>query len=149
MRQTIWFDMDGTVADLYGRENWLTELRTEQRIFQKLAPLVDMEALKEQCIQYMANGFTVGIITWNPMHASPDYQRLCAIDKREWVKQYMPYVQEFYCLPYGTPKQNAGFNKGDINILVDDNEEVLAMWEQEVNHIGIKVKDGNTVEEIK
>lgn len=29
MEKMIWFDMDGTIADLYGVENWLEDLRNE------------------------------------------------------------------------------------------------------------------------
>lgn len=149
MKKTLWFDMDGTVADLYGRKGWLNDLRTEQDIFQDLEPLVNMEDLKDICKTYMANGYTIGIITWNPMHASPSYQNICTNSKRAWVEQHMPYVTEFYALPYGTPKQNAGFDKGDINLLVDDNEEVIKIWEEETNHMGILVAKGNTVDNLR
>ena len=40
----IYFDMDGTIADLYGVENWLNDLRTERTTPYEIAtPLCDLE----------------------------------------------------------------------------------------------------------
>lgn len=46
----IYFDMDGTVADLYGEKNWLDNLRKEVcGSFINLRPLVDMTELAMVC----------------------------------------------------------------------------------------------------
>lgn len=41
----ILFDLDGTLANLYGRKDWLDKLRAEKPIYEELEPLVDMEEL--------------------------------------------------------------------------------------------------------
>ena len=38
-------------------------------------------------------------------------------------------IKDIYCLGYGIPKQKAGYKKSKLDILVDDNEEVLKLWE--------------------
>lgn len=70
MTKVIYFDMDGTVADLYGSDNWLENLR-EERVgaFVNLAPMVNMEELRKVCMELMAQGWRFGIITWLPMQA--------------------------------------------------------------------------------
>ena len=40
------FDMDGTIADLYGVENWLNDLRNENaRPYRVAKPIYDMDTL--------------------------------------------------------------------------------------------------------
>ena len=46
MKKTICFDMDGTIADFYGVENWLEYLKSENPYPYMIAkPLVNMSAL--------------------------------------------------------------------------------------------------------
>lgn len=133
MKETkaIYFDMDGTVADLYGTKHWLDNLRNERKgTFKDLEPMVDMVLLQETCLELISQGWTIGVITWLPMNASTKYEVTCAGEKLEWIEKYMPYVSEFYAQSYGTPKQDAPRVKSDTMILVDDNREVRQMWEE-------------------
>ena len=42
----IWFDMDGTIADLYGVKNWLDRLRAyDPKPYEEAEPLCSMKAL--------------------------------------------------------------------------------------------------------
>ena len=44
---TIYFDMDGTIANLYGVNNWLPKLRVEDASpYKEAMPLIDMENLQ-------------------------------------------------------------------------------------------------------
>ena len=43
----ILFDLDGTLANLYGRKDWLEKLRKEEPIYEELEPLIDMEKLND------------------------------------------------------------------------------------------------------
>lgn len=134
----IYFDMDGTVADLYGEKNWLDNLRKEVcGSFINLRPLVDMTELAMVCHQLMNLGYSFGVITWLPMDASYEFERVCEEEKRAWVEEFMPWVSEFYAQSYGVPKQYAPSKRAAEMILVDDNAEVRAMWNTEVQRSSI------------
>lgn len=134
----IYFDMDGTVADLYGEKNWLNNLRNEREgSFINLRPLIDMNELAMVCHQLMNLGYSFGVITWLPMGASYEFERVCEEEKRAWVEEFMPWVSEFYAQSYGVPKQYAPSKRAAEMILVDDNAEVRAMWNTEVQRSSI------------
>jgi hypothetical protein len=142
MKNTLWLDMDGTIADLYNHNGWLKLIETEQPVFENLLPICNIDHLTINLKNLIANDFTVGIITWLPANATAQYQINCTIEKLNWTKKYLPFITEFYALPYGTPKQNATFAEETVNYLIDDNAEIIKMWNTEPNHIGILA--GNT-----
>lgn len=138
----IYFDMDGTVYDLYGMDNWLEMLRNEEKgAFTKGHPLVDMEVLQDICLCLIANGYQIGIITWLPMGASLEYCEVCTEEKRKWAEKNMPYISEFYALEYGTPKQYAPARRAAEMWLVDDSKEVREMWVTEKQRKAIDAND--------
>lgn len=127
MKLKILFDLDGTVADLYGRKDWLECLTTEQPIYEELEPLIDMEKLALIAENLIENGIEFGVVTWLAMGASEEYEFITAMEKFRWCKQYMPFISEFEAQPYGTPKQT---NYKHCNcILIDDSAEVRADFE--------------------
>lgn len=128
----IYFDMDGTIYDLYGVKNWLGILRNEEEgAFTIGAPLVDMKRLKDICLSLIAKEYQIGVITWLPIGASVEYAEICTKEKRRWIEKYMPYVSEFYAQEYGTPKQYAPAQRAKEMWLIDDNREVREMWATE------------------
>lgn len=134
----IYFDMDGTVADLYSEENWLDNLQNERKgSFINLQPLVDMIELSRVCYQLMEHGYRFGVITWLPMGASREFERVCEREKKHWVYTLMPWVTEFYAQTYDEPKQNAPIHKATQMILVDDSAEVRAKWDTAKQRISI------------
>ena len=149
MNKTIYFDMDGTVADLYNSIGWLDKVENQETgAFVNLAPMVDMEELGNVCKNLQAQGWTIGVITWLPMRASELYETECSEEKHLWISKHMPYVQEMYCQSYGTPKQYAPKHNSDIMVLVDDNKEVRQMWENNRNRLTIDATK-NIIEELK
>lgn len=138
----IYFDMDGTVYDLYGMENWLEMLRNEEKgAFTLGKPLVNMNKLKRICMELIGIGYQIGIITWLPMGASLEYCEVCTEEKRNWVEKNMPYISEFYTLEYGTPKQYAPARRAAEMWLVDDSKEVREMWVTEKQRKAIDAND--------
>lgn len=132
----VWFDMDGTIADLYGQENWLKRLRdNDASIFTELEPMVDVSRLMRDILN-LKDSFdieiSVGVITWTPMEATYKYHKQCELTKLDWLDYYTPMAFEsdytFFALPYGTPKQSV-VNKSGLHILIDDNLEVIKMWD--------------------
>ena len=135
----IYFDMDGTVADFYGQKDWLAKLENEEPgAFINCAPLFGDKFLKmvNKCLE---QGIQFGIITWLPMQASVEYEKICEQEKKDWVKEHMPFITDFCALSYGTPKQY-GIKKHVANeILIDDNTDVIERWNTKRRRIGYLV----------
>ena len=127
MKLKILFDLDGTVADLYGRDDWLEKLRAEVPIYEELEPLVDMVELTTIAERLVEKGVEFGVVTWLSMGASVDYEFVTAMEKFRWCQKYMPYISEFEAQPYGTRKQTNYHHCKCI--LIDDNAEVRQSFE--------------------
>lgn len=147
---TIAFDMDGTVADLYGKKTWLEEIRNETLDFSTLKPICSMSQLDDMIFSNREENVKFVIITWSPMNCSEEYHEKVSKQKRAWVKKYMPYITEFYCIPYGMPKQDAPVRRSKRMYLIDDNAEVLATWATDKQRISVQVDKGyNSIMAVK
>lgn len=127
----IFFDMDGTIADLYGQENWLSDLRHEiVTPYEKAKPLYDMKKLNAILEMLTAFDFSIGVITWGSIGASDEYNKAVRKAKKVWVNDNLPVCSEFHFQKYGVPKHKSTYQNIKINrdILIDDNAEVREMW---------------------
>lgn len=126
MNKAIFFDMDGTIADLYGVENWLADLRAERvRPYAEARPLVNLSALARMLNRLAARGFSVNVISWTVPGGSDSYNEAVAEVKRAWLAKHLPSVNfdRIEVVPYGTPKQTLG-----RGILFDDEERNRTAW---------------------
>lgn len=142
MSVKIFFDMDGTVFDLYGKENWLELLRTETKGAFEGGFILNDEGYTDfidEVGNLLDKGVQFGVITWLPMQASPEYEEICRAEKLEWVKKYLPFVSEFNCVSYGIPKQNCIQKKASKMYLIDDNTEICKIWQTTKQRIAIEV----------
>lgn len=130
MNKAIYFDMDGTLADLYGQEKWLERLRScDPTPYTEAEPMVDMVALKSLLSTLKKQGYIVGIISWLAKETTPEYAKATREAKRSWLDKHFgkKFFDEVHLVGYGTPKHRvAKVRKG---ILVDDNREVCTKWE--------------------
>ena len=63
MNKAIFFDMDGTIADLYGVDGWLADLRAERvRPYAEARPLVNLSRLARRLNRLAAAGYSVNIL---------------------------------------------------------------------------------------
>lgn len=123
----IYFDMDGTVYDLYGVENWEERLNAEDTTpYCEGCPLGDMNELNDMLMQFVSLGITIGVITWTAMFGSKEYNKEVRKVKRAWVRENMPCVSEFHCVKYGTPKHCVA--KCKDSVIVDDSPKVRDCW---------------------
>ena len=78
---TINFDMDGTIADLYGVENWLDYLIAEDTTPYAVAtPLLRLSALARRLNTLQRNGYNLAVISWLSKSGSPEYnERVTAV----------------------------------------------------------------------
>jgi len=127
-RKVIYFDLDGTVYDLYGQTDWLPRLRASDptAYANEDALLVDMVALHGYLFDLMDKGFEVGVISWLAMGATAAYDREVRKVKRAWVKKFLPMATEIHIVKYGTPKHKVA--TADFGIIVDDDAKVRAAW---------------------
>lgn len=124
------FDMDGTIADLYGVKNWLPMLRQENvKPYEIAKPLYDMDTLNALLTELKVFGYRVVVTTWLAKDSSKAYSREVEKAKKEWLNKWgFPY-DRFYGVPYGTPKQEVTRGKAEYQILFDDNDDVRASWD--------------------
>ena len=129
MKKTIFFDMDGTIADLYGVENWLDYLIASDALPYEVAkPLVRLSALARILHKLQNEGYRVGIISWLSKNSTAEYDEKVTDAKREWLKKHLPSVafDEINIVPYGTAKET--FAKTEDDILFDDEEKNRNNW---------------------
>lgn len=129
MFKALVFDMDGTIADLYGVENWLNDLRTENtRPYEIAEPLYNMDELTAVLHKVKENGWTIIITTWLAKEGSKAYNKATAKVKKEWLAKYNFPADEIHCVKYGTTKADCTRKKGGFQILIDDNKKVRDGW---------------------
>ena len=122
----IWFDMDGTIADLYGVENWLPKLEaSDPSPYRDAKPLVNMQSLARLLNKLRREGHEIGIISWTSKSGTPAYNEAVATAKREWLKKHLKSVNFDYIdiVNYGTPKEI-----GRSGYLFDDEEKNRKSW---------------------
>lgn len=133
MDKAIWFDMDGTIADLYGVPEWLRKLRAEDtEPYDTANPMVDMYDLRNLLSSLKDSGFTIGVISWNSKTGSDDYMHAVRTAKRNWLKDkgLIDVLDEIHVVKYGTPKHSVAAQSGRRGILIDDDENVRKAWEK-------------------
>lgn len=121
----IYLDMDGTIADLYGVENWLADLINKNaRPYKEAKRMVEEERL----IKLVENGHKLAIVSWLAKNSNKDYDKEVRKAKREWLKVNYPNIkfEEIHIVKYGTPKSKVVKEK--TGILVDDEKPNRMEW---------------------
>ena len=126
----ICFDMDGTIADLYGVDNWLDMLRTyDPTPYANAEPMWDMAELATILNALRANGVEIRIITWLSKESTAEYDNAVRNAKREWLAKHgFPY-DHFHGVRYGATKADSvrKYLNGSA-WLIDDNANVRKGW---------------------
>ena len=129
MNITINFDMDGTIADLYGVENWLEMLIAEDTTpYAEALPLLRLSTLARKLNALQRSGYDLAIISWLSKSGSDAYNEAVTAVKLNWLKKHLPSVNwdRITIVPYGTPKQN--FCENPLDILFDDEAKNRDNW---------------------
>ena len=128
MERKIWFDMDGTIANLYGVNGWLEMLLAQDPTpYAQAVPMVNMANLARLLHKAQRMGYEIGVITWLARSATAEYDIAVAEVKIEWLRKHLPSVEwnEIKVVAYGTPKHE--LCKG---VLFDDEEHNRTAWGQ-------------------
>lgn len=127
--KAIYFDMDGTIADLYGNENWLANLIAERtKPYREAKPLVDMRKLGKLLNQLQQSGYQIGVISWLSKCGTPTYNARVTETKMKWLEKHLGAVcfDEYHIVPYGMPKQEVA--EMPLGILFDDEKPNRDNW---------------------
>ena len=128
----ICFDMDGTIANLYGVQGWLEMIENENpQPYEIAEPMWDMVELATTLKMLQVKGYEVRVITWLAKDSTEDYKDKTRQAKLEWLEKYgFPY-DKFHGVAYGTTKANCIRKYLEINeqaILIDDNDKIRQGW---------------------
>jgi len=128
MVKEINFDMDGTIADLYGVENWLDYLIAKDAFpYESAKPLVNLSVLARYLNRLQRNGYKINIISWLAKNSTTEYDEMVTFAKKKWLKTHLPSVNwdKITIVEYGVNKATLG-----NGILFDDEEKNRKMWGQ-------------------
>lgn len=126
----IWFDMDGTIADLYGVEGWLEMLIAENASpYANARPLVNLSLLARYLNKLQKEGNEIGIISWLSKNGSDEYGKKVTEAKLGWLKKHLGSVEwnSIEIVKYGTNK----YSICKSGILFDDEEKNRNEWKGE------------------
>jgi hypothetical protein len=126
MKKAIYFDMDGTIANLYAVDGWLNDLVAENtRPYAQAVPMVNMSLLARRLNALQKAGYTIGIISWLSKNGTKAYGDKVAKVKKQWLKKHLASVHfdEIHIVAYGTPKETLG-----AGIIFDDEEHNRIHW---------------------
>ena len=129
MTKEIWFDLDGTIANLYGVPNWLNYLvASDPYPYRAAAPLLSLSHLARLLNRLQAEGWHIGIVSWLSKSGTAEYNEAVTATKEYWLDRHLHSVHwdEIKIVPYGTPKQNVVEVVGGI--LFDDESRNRENW---------------------
>ena len=123
----IWFDMDGTLADLYGVDGWLASIiARDTRPYENARGLGNLSLIARLLNKAREHGHEIGIISWTAKNAPAEYNARVVAAKREWLARHLKSVEwnDIKVVEYGTNKYMACGG----GILFDDEEPNRATW---------------------
>lgn len=120
------FDMDGTLFDLYGVENWLAKLHAaDPSPYAEAAPMLDMKKLAWLCRKLQSKGWKINIVSWLAKGSSAPYDEAVTLAKISAIRSAFPdfWFNNVHIVPYGTPKAEI-----ECGILFDDEPKNRIDW---------------------
>ena len=126
---TIYFDMDGTIANLYGVADWLPKLRkADAAPYLEAEPMVEAGEFQLLLSILQNRGFKLGIISWLAKDSEKSYDKAVRNAKKTWLCENFPEItfDEMHIVKYGTRKDYVAKDK--LGIIFDDDERVRNKW---------------------
>lgn len=141
LKKAIWFDMDGTIANLYAVNRWLPKLlASDPSPYAEAAPLLNMQALARVLNGLRRKGYKIGVVSWLCRGGNAEYGKAVTAAKKAWLKKHLASVEFDYIdiIEWGDPKEN-----GRNGILFDDEKANRDNWD------GVAYDVDNIIEVLK
>ncbi len=125
----ICFDMDGTIANLYGVTNWLEYLISGNEYpYLHAEVMINMNSLARVLNRLQRNGIEIGIISWLAKNSNDSYDEKVTVAKKKWLKKHLASVHFDFIeiVSYGTDKNIVCTSSDDI--LFDDEAPNREKW---------------------
>jgi hypothetical protein len=129
MEKAIYFDMDGTIANLYAVDGWLEMLRAyDTTPYEQAEVMLNMSHLARLLNRLQKQGWRIGIVSWLSKCPQPAYDMLVTFAKYEWLHKHLKSVRfdEIKIVAHGTPK--ASVVDCPMGILFDDEQGNRNSW---------------------
>ena len=127
--KAIYFDMDGTIANLYAVENWLPMLRAYNPApYEQAKVMLNMAQLARVLNKLKAQGYFIGVVSWLSKEPTKEYDKKVIKAKQKWLKKHLASVEfdEIKIVAHGTPKSKVVQYRGGI--LFDDEQGNRNEW---------------------
>lgn len=128
--KAIYFDMDGTIANLYAVDGWLEMLRAyDPAPYAQARVMLNMSHLARLLNALQKQGYVIGIISWRSKCSTPLYDVEITHTKIQWLNKHLPSVHfdEIKVVDYGTPKSSVV--ACPCGILFDDESKNREEWQ--------------------
>lgn len=143
---TIYFDMDGTIADFYSVPNWLDYLdRQDTTPYEIAKPMFNFSAFARLLHRVQAKGHRIGIISALSRSGDDIFHNHIQEAKRKWLAQHLPSVawNEIIFVPYGSNKnESTPIPTNHNKVLFDDEAKNRAEWQ------GLALSQENLLDEL-
>ena len=136
MTRTIFFDMDGTIADLYSVNGWLDSIiARDVKPYKEAKVMHNMQTLARALNRLQKQGNKVAIISWLAKNSTEEYDADVTQAKQEWLSKHLASVRfdEIHIVKYGTAKQT--FIHSENDILFDDEEQNRNNWTGKAHNV--------------
>lgn len=130
MTKRVFFDMDGTFANLYGVDGWLDYLIAgDATPYAICPPLYEISELVNAFALLVENGYEINIISWLAKNSTKEYDAKVREAKRNWLERMglAQYITHTRITPYGVCKSTTCKKYGD-GILFDDEVQNRNAW---------------------
>ena len=123
------FDMDGTIADLYGVDGWLDDIIAKSvRPYAVAKPLYDMDVIVTLLDVLKGMGWRIAVTSWLAKVCDDEYAEAIREVKTAWLNRFgFPY-DILNIVNYGVDKSSVTAKFGGFQILFDDEDKNLTDW---------------------
>ena len=129
MEKIISLDMDGTIVDFYGVEDWLSKIRAHDASpYRDARALVNLSRLARRLNTIQRKGWKIRIVSWGSKDRDKNFLEDVRRAKIEWLARHLKSVHfdEICIVHYGIPKSKVGTLHGGF--LFDDEKQNREEW---------------------